>query len=133
MAHSIFGIAQTINSANYAYFLAQERLRELNHPEAYEIYTEELLRLHRGQGMDLYWRDSLTCPTEEDYIEMIANKTGGLFRLAIKLMQLESETKRQVLHICHNTVLLLLTQQTDFMQRCHRASRLVGGDLSDSR
>ncbi|RDH19608.1 terpenoid synthase [Aspergillus niger ATCC 13496] len=99
VAHSIFGIAQTINSANYAYFLAQERLRELNHPEAYEIYTEELLRLHRGQGMDLYWRDSLTCPTEEDYIEMIANKTGGLFRLAIKLMQLETETKRQVLHI----------------------------------
>ncbi|GLA40196.1 terpene cyclase [Aspergillus niger] len=96
VAHSIFGIAQTINSANYAYFLAQERLRELNHPEAYEIYTEELLRLHRGQGMDLYWRDCLTCPTEEDYIEMIANKTGGLFRLAIKLMQLESETKRQV-------------------------------------
>ncbi|GLB11038.1 terpene cyclase [Aspergillus tubingensis] len=86
VAHSIFGIAQTINSANYAYFLAQERLRELNHPEAYEIYTEELLRLHRGQGMDLYWRDCLTCPTEEDYIEMIANKTGGLFRLAIKLM-----------------------------------------------
>ncbi|PYH69425.1 terpenoid synthase [Aspergillus vadensis CBS 113365] len=99
VAHSIFGIAQTINSANYAYFLAQERLRELNHPEAYEIYTEELLRLHRGQGMDLYWRDCLTCPTEEDYIEMIANKTGGLFRLAIKLMQLESETKSNVIEL----------------------------------
>ncbi|GKZ25756.1 terpene cyclase [Aspergillus brasiliensis] len=99
VAHSIFGIAQTINSANYAYFLAQERLRELNHPEAYEIYTEELLRLHRGQGMDLYWRDCLSCPTEEDYIEMIANKTGGLFRLAIKLMQLESETKSDVIKL----------------------------------
>ncbi|KAB8269732.1 terpenoid synthase [Aspergillus minisclerotigenes] len=91
VAHSIFGVAQTINSANYAYFVAQEKLRELNRPKAYEIFTEELLRLHRGQGMDLYWRDSLTCPTEEEYIEMISNKTGGLFRLAIKLMQLESE------------------------------------------
>ncbi|KAB8221939.1 terpenoid synthase [Aspergillus novoparasiticus] len=91
VAHSIFGVAQTINSANYAYFAAQEKLRELNRPKAYEIFTEELLRLHRGQGMDLYWRDSLTCPTEEEYIEMISNKTGGLFRLAIKLMQLESE------------------------------------------
>lgn len=94
MAHSIFGVAQTINSANYAYFAAQEKLRELNRPKAYEIFTEELLRLHRGQGMDLYWRDSLTCPTEEEYIEMISNKTGGLFRLAIKLMQLESEVTR---------------------------------------
>ena len=94
MAHSIFGVAQTINSANYAYFAAQEKLRELDRPKAYEIFTEELLRLHRGQGMDLYWRDSLTCPTEEEYIEMISNKTGGLFRLAIKLMQLESEVVR---------------------------------------
>lgn len=41
--------------------------------------------------MDLYWRDSLTCPTEEEYLEMVANKTGGLFRLAIKLIQLESD------------------------------------------
>lgn len=40
--------------------------------------------------MDLYWRDTLTCPTEEDYLEMVGNKTGGLFRLAIKLMQAES-------------------------------------------
>ncbi|KAF5858953.1 geranylgeranyl pyrophosphate synthetase [Aspergillus alliaceus] len=99
VVHSIFGVAQTINSANYAYFLAQERLRELNRPKAYEIYTEELLRLHRGQGMDLYWRDSLTCPTEEEYIEMIANKTGGLFRLAIKLMQLESEVSSDFLKL----------------------------------
>jgi len=40
--------------------------------------------------MDLFWRDTLTCPTEADYLEMVNNKTGGLFRLAIKLMQAES-------------------------------------------
>lgn len=32
----------------------------------------------------------MTCPTENDYLEMVSNKTGGLFRLAIKLMQAES-------------------------------------------
>lgn len=32
---------------------------------------EELLNLHRGQGLDLFWRDSLTCPTEEEYIHMV--------------------------------------------------------------
>jgi geranylgeranyl diphosphate synthase type 3 len=42
--------------------------------------------------MDLFWRDTLTCPTETDYLEMVSNKTGGLFRLAIKLMQAESTT-----------------------------------------
>jgi geranylgeranyl diphosphate synthase type 3 len=64
----------------------------MNNPKLIEIFTEELLNLHRGQGMDLYWRDSLTCPSEADYLEMVGNKTGGLFRLAIKLMQAESKT-----------------------------------------
>ncbi|GIZ40712.1 hypothetical protein CKM354_000404000 [Cercospora kikuchii] len=90
VAHSIFGTAQTINSANYVYFCALQELMTLNNPLVIQIYTEELLNLHRGQGMDLFWRDTLTCPTEDDYLEMVGNKTGGLFRLAIKLMCAES-------------------------------------------
>ncbi|KAI4694365.1 hypothetical protein J4E81_006582 [Alternaria sp. BMP 2799] len=92
VAHSIFGTPQTINSANYVYFRALSLLLSMNNPKLIEIFTEELLNLHRGQGMDLYWRDSLTCPSEADYLEMVGNKTGGLFRLAIKLMQAESLT-----------------------------------------
>ena len=90
VAHAIFGTAQTINSANYMYFCAMQELFKLNNPDAMRIFTEELLNLHRGQGMDLFWRDTLTCPTEDDYLEMVGNKTGGLFRLAIKLMCAES-------------------------------------------
>lgn len=97
VAHSIFGTAQTLNSANYVYFLALGELGKLGNPEAVKIYTEELLNLHRGQGMDLFWRDTLTCPTEDDYLEMVGNKTGGLFRLAVKLMQAESKTTKYVL------------------------------------
>ncbi len=95
VTHSIFGTAQTINSANYIYICALQELQKLNNPKVTEIYIEELLNLHRGQGMDLFWRDTLTCPTEEDYLEMVGNKTGGLFRLAIKLMQAESPHHRQ--------------------------------------
>lgn len=96
VAHNIFGTAQTINSANYVYFLALQEVRKLNSPVAMDIYTEELLNLHKGQGMDLFWRDTLTCPTEEEYLEMVDNKTGGLFRLAVKMMQAESETGKYV-------------------------------------
>jgi geranylgeranyl diphosphate synthase type 3 len=97
VAHSIFGVAQTINSANYVYFLALQELQNLkNRDEAMDIFTTELLNLHRGQGMDLYWRDTLTCPTEDDYLEMVQNKTGGLFRLAIKLMQAESPKRGRI-------------------------------------
>jgi geranylgeranyl diphosphate synthase, type III len=96
VAHSIFGTAQTINSANYVYFVALQEFTKLNNPKAVSIYTEELLNLHRGQGMDLFWRDTLTCPSEDDYLEMVGNKTGGLFRLAIKLMQAESKNLKYV-------------------------------------
>ncbi|PGH30678.1 geranylgeranyl diphosphate synthase, type III [[Emmonsia] crescens] len=92
VAHNIFGTAQTINSANYVYFLALEEVQKLRNPNVINIYVKELLNLHRGQGMDVFWRDTLTCPTEEDYLEMVGNKTGGLFRLAIKLMQAESNS-----------------------------------------
>ena len=93
VAHNIFGMAQTINAGNYVYFQALDELSDLKDPTAaMKIYTAEMLYLHRGQGMDLYWRDTLTCPTEEDYLEMASHKTGGLFRLAVKLMQSESST-----------------------------------------
>lgn len=94
VAHSIFGTAQTINSANYVYFRALQELQKLQNTQVMEIFTEELLNLHRGQGMDLWWRDTLSCPTEAEYLEMVDNKTGGLFRLAVKLMQAESTSGR---------------------------------------
>jgi geranylgeranyl diphosphate synthase type 3 len=74
VAHSIYGVAQTINSANYFYFCAMKELQKL---ESSEVMTHfALLQLHRGQGMDLHWRDSLICPTEVEYLKMISNKMG---------------------------------------------------------
>ena len=34
------------------------------------LFSDELLCLHRGQGLDMHWRDSFTCPTEDECIEM---------------------------------------------------------------
>ena len=112
VAHSIYGVAHTINSANYVYFLALEKTSAMGHPRGVAIFTsgfmceymyayvsywllvsciynntiiivcvlifscticftEQLLELHRGQGKDIYWRDSYICPTEEEYMEMV--------------------------------------------------------------
>ncbi|XP_050520103.1 terpene synthase isoform X3 [Daktulosphaira vitifoliae] len=93
VAHSIYGVASTINAANYMSFVALERTLSLGHPKATTVYTEQVLELHRGQGMEIYWRDNYTCPTEEEYKKMTIRKTGGLFMLAIRLMQLFSENE----------------------------------------
>ena len=42
VAHSIYGVAQTINSANYVYFQALERTMALGHPRGVDIFTSEL-------------------------------------------------------------------------------------------
>ena len=101
-AHKVFGVAQTINAGNYVYFLALQELKNLNNSAAaIEIYTTEMLYLHRGQGMELYWRDTLACPSEDDYLEMVSHKTGGLFRLAVKLMQLEASRSVDCMPLVH--------------------------------
>ncbi|KAI8146461.1 geranylgeranyl pyrophosphate synthase [Fennellomyces sp. T-0311] len=87
VAHHIFGVPQTINSANYVYFMALQELLKLDQPHMVAVYAEELVNLHRGQGTELFWRDSLTCPSEDEYIAMVNNKTSGLLRLAVRLMQ----------------------------------------------
>ena len=86
VAHSIFGVAQVINTANYMYFYAMERVLLLGSPRATSVFVQELLNLHRGQGQDILWRDTLTCPTFEQYEKMVVDKTGGLFRLAVGLL-----------------------------------------------
>ncbi|KAG6887578.1 hypothetical protein C0995_014276 [Termitomyces sp. Mi166 len=135
IAHKIYGVPQTINTANYVFFLAYQELFALRDQDSFEsrreqrldaivngghfvtllshleddcALTEELLSLHRGQGLEIFWRDSLQCPTEEEYISMVNNseyhscldpqhyalieidpwriETGGLLRIGIKLM-----------------------------------------------
>ncbi|KAL0572018.1 hypothetical protein V5O48_009939 [Marasmius crinis-equi] len=114
VAHKIYGVPQTINTANYVYFLALRELRTLYYPSSGSdtssssdcspgedpdleaIITSELLNLHRGQGLDLFWRDNLVCPTEEEYVGMVNNKTGGLLRIGVKLMMAMAKTNAGV-------------------------------------
>eukprot|EP01111_Echinosteliopsis_oligospora_P011840 TRINITY_DN3994_c0_g1_i2.p1 TRINITY_DN3994_c0_g1~~TRINITY_DN3994_c0_g1_i2.p1 ORF type:complete len:261 (+),score=44.48 TRINITY_DN3994_c0_g1_i2:61-843(+) len=93
VAHAIFGIPTTINTGNYVYFLAMQSCNDLGSHEALSIFLEEILSLHRGQGFDIHYRDNAACPSEDDYLAMASAKTGGLFRLAVRLMQAFSSNK----------------------------------------
>ncbi|WFD21069.1 hypothetical protein MCAP1_003325 [Malassezia caprae] len=84
-AHTIYGVPQTINTANYVCFQVVADMVQLQ-PQAVPAITKELVALHRGQGMELFWRESLQCPSEAEYIDMVVNKTGGLFRIAVQLL-----------------------------------------------
>ena len=37
----------------------------------------EILSLHQGLGLDIWWREHLSCPSEEDYIDMAIKSRSG--------------------------------------------------------
>ncbi|EAS35698.3 geranylgeranyl pyrophosphate synthetase [Coccidioides immitis RS] len=85
-AHVIYGSSQTINSSTYILVKAVERLQRLKNEECCVVFYEESRNLCVGQGLDLYWRHHVQCPSVDDYITMVDNKTGSFFRLATRLM-----------------------------------------------
>jgi len=75
VAHAIYGIPTTINTSNYTYFIALEEVHNMGNAEAVKVFVDELLNLHRGQGWDIMWRDSNSCPTLEQYRQMVIDST----------------------------------------------------------
>ena len=88
-AHKIFGVPETINSANFAILEAMEKVSELPAP-SFAVCATEMRRLFIGQGHDLLWARQHKCPSEAEYFEMIDGKTGGLFHLLIGLLMCNS-------------------------------------------
>ena len=79
VAHSIYGEAATINSANLEYFNALQLCLQLEAPEAVNIFTEEMVRLHIGQGLDIHWRVNNSCPTLGQYEEMVIDSMSWMW------------------------------------------------------
>ena len=52
------------------------------------------LSFSTANANDVQWRDDVRCPTEEAYMEMVKDKTGGLFRLSVGLMQAFATTNK---------------------------------------
>lgn len=100
-SHTLFGVPLTINSANYMYFKAMEALQVIAGDnkillhDLMVIFNQEMINLHRGQGLDIYWRENLLhfIPDETKYYNMVMNKTGGLFRLTVRIMELLTDVK----------------------------------------
>lgn len=90
--HTVFGAGQTINAANYQILRALEEAQKLGGTESLAIYSEELKSLYIGQSLDLHWTSNLICPSVEEYLDMVENKTGGLFRLLGRLLAAHSTT-----------------------------------------
>ena len=94
--HILFGQAQSINSANFMFVRAVQQVAQNLSPAALTAVLEELEGLYLGQSWDLYWKHNLACPSEAEYVNMVDHKTGGMFRMLLRLMHAESEETSQL-------------------------------------
>ena len=90
-AYITYGLDTALNAASWLYFEAPVCLNRINIPDSlrlnfYNLYTNELRRLHLGQAMDIYWhRNKNIFPNQDEYMSMVKCKTGTLASLAAKV------------------------------------------------
>ncbi len=89
--HRQFGIDVAVNAGNTMYYLPFLLISNSGMPDSekrrmYDVITIDCLRCHLGQGTDIFWhngnKDDIS---EEEYLQMCANKTGVLARISAKL------------------------------------------------
>ena len=89
-AHTIFGTAQSINSSTDLFVRAMQMVSDNFEHAVQQSFLEILQRMHIGQSYDLHWRFHLICPTEDEYFEMVDQKTGCMFEMLLLLMAAKS-------------------------------------------
>eukprot|EP00656_Telonema_subtile_P004891 TRINITY_DN12230_c0_g1_i8.p1 TRINITY_DN12230_c0_g1~~TRINITY_DN12230_c0_g1_i8.p1 ORF type:complete len:400 (-),score=63.50 TRINITY_DN12230_c0_g1_i8:195-1394(-) len=136
-AHLVYGVAHTINCANHVYFLALQEVIDLGNPEAISVFTKELIELHRGQGMDIWWRDGShqRAPSVEEYNMMVKLKTGGLFRLSLGLMAAFSENKTDLVPLLNDLAVFfqILDDLLNLSSEEYHANKSFAEDLTEGK
>ncbi len=89
--HKVYGVDVAINAGNAMYYLPYTLIRDAKElsPEKRmalaDIYGQEMLNVHIGQGMDILWhRGQKYSISEDEYLQMCAYKTGTLARMAAR-------------------------------------------------
>ena len=109
--HKLFGTDIAINAGNFLYFLPTlvfMKNKEIDKEtllKAWEVFSQEMINIHAGQATDIYWHKGKTDNiTEEQYLQMCANKTGCLSRmagrLAVVLSRGSPEQEKKIGKVC---------------------------------
>jgi geranylgeranyl diphosphate synthase type I len=88
--HKLYGVDTAVNTGNLLYFLPfallrGKKFRNKTLVRAYEAYVDEMVKLSLGQNMDIWWHKGGSVPTERQYLQMCAFKTGTLARFSARL------------------------------------------------
>jgi len=103
--HKLFGTDIAVNTGNMLYFAPMllfrgRKLGDKKLVRVYEAFIDEMVKLSIGQCMDIMWHKGSSTPSEQQYLQMCAFKTGTLARfsgrLAVILCDGSVEKERKV-------------------------------------
>lgn len=102
--HKVFGTDIALNAGNFIYFLPllvliknKDKFKPKVLVKAYETYIQEMMNIHFGQGIDIYWHKGKAGRIyEREYFQMCAFKTGCLSRMAARMAVILSEGNKEL-------------------------------------
>ncbi|MEA1911457.1 MAG: polyprenyl synthetase family protein [Spirochaetota bacterium] len=109
--HLIYGDDFAINAGNLLYYLPTALIDNSSLDDSkklllYKYYSENMRRLHLGQGFDILWHNSSIIPDPEEYEQMCRFKTGALARMAAQVGVIAGEgsiyTAKLLGTVCEN-------------------------------
>ncbi|ELQ39348.1 geranylgeranyl pyrophosphate synthetase [Pyricularia oryzae] len=84
--HVVYGAGPAINSATYLYVQAVAAINSLDNREMMDVLLRQLQNLFLGQSLDLHWTANRQCPTRDEYLGMVGQKTGAFISMVAELM-----------------------------------------------
>ncbi len=106
--HEIYGTALALNNGNFLYFYALNLLKNSTISDdkklkIYNLISEELTKLHLGQGMDIYWSKEKNYEIElEECLQMYEYKTGSLIKVSMLIGAILAETNEENINVLGN-------------------------------
>ncbi|TLD17916.1 uncharacterized protein PgNI_00691 [Pyricularia grisea] len=84
--HVVYGEGPAINSATYLYVQAVAAVHSLDNRAIMDVLLRQLQKLFLGQSLDLHWTANRRCPTKDEYLGMVSQKTGAFISMVAELM-----------------------------------------------
>jgi len=144
--HKIYGADIAINAGNALYFIPLRVIMNSDFnvsikEKAFEIYSQEMINLHFGQSMDIFWHKGKKKEiTEKQYLQMVSLKTGTLARLSARLAALLSgkdEDTQEILGKMTETIGIGFQIQDDILDMTakerEKFGKAFGNDITEGK
>lgn len=139
--HRIYGTDIAINLGAWMYFAPFHIIKNAKANDKIKqrllfAMLSELENCHKGQAMDIYWHRTEIIPSEKDYFEMCALKTGSLARMAARfgVILAGKNNKTERLFSDFATSLGIAFQiQDDILNMSGRLGKEKGDDITEGK